>query len=77
MASARLSQICALSRSVNMRAAAAGQMNIAITRIEPTASNAATATAPTSTISPRLTAPAGMPIVEASSGSNEVILSSL
>ena len=54
-AKARLSQICALSRSVSIRAAAAGQMNMAITRIEPTASNAATATAPTNSIRPRFT----------------------
>ena len=64
-------------RSVSIRAVAAGHTSIATTRIEPTASKDATVAAATRTMSSPLTAPAGMPWVVASPGSNAAMRSSL
>ena len=57
------------------RPAAGGQMNIAITMIEPTASNAATAAAADASTSPKPIASTGTPSVRAKGSSKVEIVS--
>jgi len=77
MAMRALSLIWVERRSVRRRAVAAGQMSMAMTRIEPTASNEATAQAAVMIMRRVVMSPAWTPWVVASPGSKDAMRSSL